>query len=168
MSARGRVTFDDRTNTLLVVDTPDRVRMIRELVAKLDRPVQQVLIESRVVVATDNFAREIGAKFGISGGYQSGSNTVVSTSGTLAGADQMANIALNNRLNGRHRRQRLAQFAAAAIGSGIPVPSLANRSQRQYAGDQTTAGSFGLVCSRRGLSARSGAFRRRRPKVAAN
>jgi type II secretory pathway component HofQ len=76
LSNRGRVTFDERTNSLLIDDTPDRIKMIRGIVATLDRPVQQVLIESRVVVANDNFAREIGAKFGISGGFQS-NNTVV-------------------------------------------------------------------------------------------
>ncbi len=104
LSPRGRVTADDRTNTLLVVDTPERVEEVRNLVSKLDKPVQQVLIESRVVVATDNFARELGAKFGISGGYQTG-NTIVSTSGSLAAADQMSNIALANRVAGcRFRR----------------------------------------------------------------
>ena len=65
----------------------ERIEAIRTLVSKLDKPVQQVLIESRVVVATDNFARELGAKFGISGGYQTG-NTIVSVAGTQRVADQ--------------------------------------------------------------------------------
>ncbi len=94
LSPRGRVSFDERTNTLLVVDTPDRVERIRELVAKLDKPVQQVLIESRIVVATDNFTREIGAKFGISGGFPGG-GTTVATSGTNLATD--TGVALNNR-----------------------------------------------------------------------
>ena len=142
LSDRGRASFDERTNTLLIVDTPDKVRTIRELVAKLDRPVQQVLIESRIVVATDNFAREIGAKFGISGGFQSGSNTI-STSGTLAGADQMANIALNNRLNGRSAGSGLLS-SAGGIGSGIVVPNLANGLNVSLPATNTTAGSIGL------------------------
>ena len=57
MSKRGTVTYDDRTNTLLVSDTPEKVLEIRQLIAVLDRPVQQVLIESRIVIATDTFAR---------------------------------------------------------------------------------------------------------------
>jgi type IV pilus assembly protein PilQ len=142
LSDRGRASFDDRTNTLLIVDTPERVRTIRELVAKLDRPVQQVLIESRIVVATDNFAREIGAKFGISGGFQTGSSTV-STAGTQSAADQMANIALNNRLNGRSAGSGLLS-SAGGVGGGILVPSLGNRLNVSLPATNTTAGSIGL------------------------
>jgi type IV pilus assembly protein PilQ len=142
LSARGRVTYDERTNTLLVHDTPDRVRMIRDLVAKLDRAVQQVLIEARVVVATDNFARDIGAKFGISGGYQV-NNTVVSTAGTLVGADTMANAALNNRFAGSG--SGLPNTAPGAVGGGILVPSLGNRLNVSLPASKPTAGSFGLT-----------------------
>ena len=141
ISSRGRVTADERTNTLLVHDTPDRIKMIRELVAKIDRPVQQVLIESRIVVANDNFARDIGAKFGISGGYQV-NNTVVSTAGTLVGADTMSNVALNNRFAGTG--SGLPNTAPGGIGSGIQVPSLANRLNVSLPASKPTAGSFGL------------------------
>jgi len=74
LSARGSVSFDDRTNTLLVNDTPEKVQEIRQLVSVLDRPVKQVLIESRLVIATDNFTRELGAKLGI-GGFHLGANS---------------------------------------------------------------------------------------------
>jgi type IV pilus assembly protein PilQ len=67
LSPRGSVSFDERTNTLLLNDTPEKIRQLRELIAVLDKPVQQVLIESRIVVATDDFTRELGAKFGVSG-----------------------------------------------------------------------------------------------------
>ncbi len=65
LSTRGSVTCDERTNTLLVNDTPEKVQEIRQLIAVLDKPVQQVLIEARIVIATDNFARELGSKFGL-------------------------------------------------------------------------------------------------------
>jgi len=74
LSQRGSVSFDDRTNTLLVNDTPEKVQEIRQLVSVLDRPVKQVLIESRLVIATDNFTRELGAKLGI-GGFHLGTNS---------------------------------------------------------------------------------------------
>ncbi|HEY8230267.1 MAG TPA: type IV pilus secretin PilQ [Rhodanobacteraceae bacterium] len=74
LSARGSVSFDDRTNTLLVNDTPEKVQEIRQLVSVLDRPVKQVLIESRLVIATDNFTRELGAKLGV-GGFNLGTNS---------------------------------------------------------------------------------------------
>jgi type IV pilus assembly protein PilQ len=67
LSPRGSVSFDERTNTLLVNDTPEKVQEIRQLVSVLDKPVKQVLIESRIVIATDNFTRELGAKLGIAG-----------------------------------------------------------------------------------------------------
>ncbi|MES2402754.1 MAG: type IV pilus secretin PilQ [Pseudomonadota bacterium] len=74
LSSRGSVSYDDRTNTLLVNDTPEKVQEIRQLVSVLDRPVKQVLIESRLVIATDNFTRELGAKLGI-GGFHVGQNS---------------------------------------------------------------------------------------------
>ncbi|EIM03606.1 MULTISPECIES: type IV pilus secretin PilQ [Rhodanobacter] len=67
LSPRGSVSFDERTNTLLLNDTPEKIRQLRELIAVLDKPVQQVLIESRIVVASDDFTRELGAKFGVNG-----------------------------------------------------------------------------------------------------
>ncbi|MGH8124233.1 MAG: type IV pilus secretin PilQ [Rhodanobacteraceae bacterium] len=65
LSPRGSVTYDERTNTLLINDTPEKVQEIRQLVSVLDRPVKQVLIESRLVVATDTFTRELGASLGV-------------------------------------------------------------------------------------------------------
>src|SRR5690606_24575750 len=67
LSSRGSISFDRRTNTLLVIDIPERVANIKNLVSQLDRPVDQVVIEARIVIATESFARQPGAKFGISG-----------------------------------------------------------------------------------------------------
>ncbi|MEO7916657.1 MAG: type IV pilus secretin PilQ family protein [Dokdonella sp.] len=98
LSSRGSVTFDERTNTLLISDTPTKIQEIRQLVATLDRPVQQVLIESRIVIATDSFSRELGAKFGISGGYTDNNGNVIGVSGNAASAGAVANQAYLNRL----------------------------------------------------------------------
>ncbi len=67
LSSRGRIVADERTNTLMISDIPKKIARMRELIGVIDRPVDQVLIESRIVIATDTFARELGAKFGISG-----------------------------------------------------------------------------------------------------
>ncbi|MDN5923460.1 MAG: AMIN domain-containing protein, partial [Xanthomonadales bacterium] len=114
LSPRGSVSYDERTNTLLVNDTAEQITEIRNLVAKLDKPVQQVLIESRIVVATDSFARELGIKFGVSGGYQDGKGNVITTSGDLGSASGLANQVLQNRINS---------------GAGFPAvpPSLPSR-----------------------------------------
>ncbi|MEJ2308359.1 MAG: type IV pilus secretin PilQ [Gammaproteobacteria bacterium] len=84
MSPRGSVTVDERTNTLLVHDTPTSIRNIRDLVRQLDYPVRQVLVESRVVIANDEFARELGVKFGLSASDESG-DKYISIGGTKPG-----------------------------------------------------------------------------------
>lgn len=66
LSKRGSISYDERTNTLLVKDTASQVAQIRDLIKVLDVPVQQVLIESRIVIASDEFGKELGARFGAS------------------------------------------------------------------------------------------------------
>lgn len=67
LSPRGSISFDQRTNTLLVIDIPARVEGVKRLVEELDKPVDQVVIEARIVIANESFARELGARFGVSG-----------------------------------------------------------------------------------------------------
>ncbi len=64
LSERGNVTIDERTNSLLVQDTAAKISEIRELVSSLDVPVRQVLIESRIVIANNDFAKDLGVKLG--------------------------------------------------------------------------------------------------------
>ncbi len=65
LSERGTVTVDDRTNTMLIHDTADRLDSIRSLVHRLDVPIRQVLIESRIVIASDDFNKDIGVRWGV-------------------------------------------------------------------------------------------------------
>ena len=65
ISSRGAVIVDARTNTLIVKDTAKQLEEIHAMIAKLDVPVRQVLIESRIVIATTAFAQDIGTKFGV-------------------------------------------------------------------------------------------------------
>src|SRR5690606_29941294 len=60
LSRRGSLSFDRRTNTLLVIDIPQRVTEVKRLVTMLDKPVDQVIIEARIVIASETFARELG------------------------------------------------------------------------------------------------------------
>jgi len=76
LSQRGRLVADERTNTLMISDIPKKVAQMRELIAVIDRPVDQVIIEGRIVIATDTFARDLGARFGISG-RRSGDRTQI-------------------------------------------------------------------------------------------
>ncbi|ADC70794.1 type IV pilus secretin PilQ [Thioalkalivibrio sp. K90mix] len=106
LSDRGSITIDSRTNTLLVQDTQSRIEDVRRLVQTLDVPVQQVLIETRIVIAEDTFNRELGARFGISG-TRGDRRTRVGGAGSIEGADAardastagVGGIAIGDRLN---------------------------------------------------------------------
>lgn len=82
LSPRGSIAVDERTNTLLVQDTAKKMDQIRLMVRRLDVPVRQVLIESRVVVADDGFEEELGVRFGITD--RGGDGAI---SGSTAGSD---------------------------------------------------------------------------------
>lgn len=86
LSDRGTVTIDERTNTLIIKDVADSIENIRELIAKIDIPVRQVMIEARIVSATDSFSKEIGVRWGIlSSGAATNRNLLVGGSNqTLA------------------------------------------------------------------------------------
>ncbi|MGP4119719.1 type IV pilus secretin PilQ [Psychrobacter aquimaris] len=65
LSNRGTVTVDERTNTLIIKDVADSIENIHKLIGKIDIPVRQVMIEARIVSATDSFSKEIGVRWGI-------------------------------------------------------------------------------------------------------
>ena len=86
LSDRGMVTTDQRTNTLLVQDTAAKLTEVRNLVARLDIPVRQVLIESRIVIASNDFSKELGVKFGLNKETEfNGGNNIISVGGTRPG-----------------------------------------------------------------------------------
>ena len=65
LSKRGSAVVDARTNTLFVLDTPSRLEEVRKLIARIDIPVRQVMIEARIVEASELFNRNLGARLGI-------------------------------------------------------------------------------------------------------
>jgi type IV pilus assembly protein PilQ len=98
LTKRGRATYELKTNTLIVTDTVRKIQEVRELLARLDIPARQVMIEARVVVATDGWSRDLGARLGFS------ASTVMNT----AFADPV-------QVGG-------ATLGAPAIGSGQALP----------------------------------------------
>jgi type IV pilus secretin PilQ/predicted competence protein len=72
LSARGDIFFDDRSNTLIIRDIPDALPQLDNLIRQLDRKAQQVEIEARVVLASRNFARDIGTQLAFAGRNPSG------------------------------------------------------------------------------------------------
>ena len=94
LSERGSVTTDERTNTLLITDTPEKIVEIQKLITALDYAVRQVQIESRIVIANSDFAHELGVRFGVTY-LHDGSNV-----GVIA-ADGAAADIVNPRINPR-------------------------------------------------------------------
>ncbi len=80
ISSRGRVIADDRTNTLIIYETADRLQQIKDLIDRLDQPVKQVLIQARIVAVADSYSRDLGSRFGFGA---SGGNSPLS--GTIGG-----------------------------------------------------------------------------------
>jgi type IV pilus assembly protein PilQ len=131
LSTRGSVAVDERTNTLLLQDTSDRLSDIRRLVATLDIPVRQVLIEARIVIVNDDFKRDLGARVGYTTAQANGANGIWTTSGTAAGTDTSIASAIANRTGG---------------GTGIAVPTGASAPLRYNVNlpVASPAGSFAL------------------------
>lgn len=76
LSDRGSITVDTRTNSLLIQDTNEKLEEIRELIALLDVPVRQVLVEARIVNASDDFTRSLGFSFGVAHTERNPSETI--------------------------------------------------------------------------------------------
>lgn len=98
MSERGNVTVDERTNTLLVQDTPENLTAIRAMVATLDIPVRQVLIESRIVIVSDDFSRDLGVRAGFTR-VSDDIKDLMAVSGSAQATDTIMGSALDNLAN---------------------------------------------------------------------
>ena len=91
LSERGSVSVDERTNTLLINDTSDQLAEIRALVHRLDVPIRQVLIESRIVIATDDFNKDLGVRWGINRNTTTGGTDGFAVSGNEQGIVNLVN-----------------------------------------------------------------------------
>ena len=130
LSARGTLSIDERTNTLLVQDTSDKLSDIRRLVQTLDVPVKQVLIEARIVIVSDTFERDLGARFGVTNFQKSGNNGLLSVTGNGTGVDTMTQSAISN-------------LATTGVVTPVATPILANRYQVNLPAAHTN-GSIGI------------------------
>ncbi len=95
LSDRGQITADPRTNMLLIQDIGSKISEIQDMVALLDIPVRQVQIDARIVIASDNFRRDLGVNWGFAGVRREG-NTIGAISGSRGGAGGMIDSARGN------------------------------------------------------------------------
>src|SRR5208283_1311636 len=131
LSARGSLSIDERTNTLLVQDTAENLADIRRLVQTLDVPVRQVLIEARIVVVSDTFERDLGAQFGVTTAQSNGNNGLLAVSGNGVATDVMTQSALTN-------------ISAGLPSTPVATPALANRYMVNLPAANTN-GSIGIA-----------------------
>ena len=89
LSKRGSAVLDPRTNTLFVQDVPGRLDEIRRLIGEIDVPTRQVLIEARIVIADDQFSRQLGTRFGVSA-QRLGTSNNTGTSGNFVDSGSVA------------------------------------------------------------------------------
>ncbi len=87
ISERGSVAIDERTNTLLLQDTSERLADIRRLVSTLDIPVKQVMIEARIVIVSDDYSRDLGVRFGANAIFNQGGSDGIGFIGNPVGDD---------------------------------------------------------------------------------
>lgn len=95
LSERGSAIVDQRTNTIILTDTEEKIGEFRKLVDKIDIPVRQVEISARIVVATTDFRKEIGARWGAQGGWDVGGNNAFGVAGGLEGLTDPYNPLIN-------------------------------------------------------------------------
>jgi type IV pilus assembly protein PilQ len=116
LSARGGVTIDERTNTLLVQETVEKLNEIRKIIQRLDKPVRQVMIESRIVIANDDFTRDLGVRFGLSGVNRSGDSRSL-VGGGLPGTVDAAGGAIFSTVGGTSENLMVDLPAASPAGA---------------------------------------------------
>ncbi|MDB5918569.1 MAG: secretin, partial [Massilia sp.] len=131
LSKRGSAIIDVRTNQLFITDIASKIEDIRKLILKTDVASKQVLIEARLVEASDSFSRNLGAKLGFNdmrtvrggdSGYQVNGNTRAAVSGNLTGVGQTTGQ-VGNTADSFNNTQFL-NLPAASIGT-IPPATLA-------------------------------------------
>ena len=116
LSVRGSAMAEPRTNQLFVTDIPSRLDQVAEMITKIDVPLRQVMIEARIVQATDTFGRALGVRLG--GVGQTGAQTVVGPTAatTLANANPTALQATNF---------NIADKALTTTGQFVNLPAAA-------------------------------------------
>ena len=126
LSERGSVTVDKRTNALLIQDTRQKITEIRKLISEIDKPVKQVLIETRIVIADESFSRNIGAKLGLTG--------INERIGTLIGSGSVANT---NSI----RSEGITDAEGESLSVNLPATGIGTEQATSYALTLAKAGA---------------------------
>ena len=128
LSKRGSAVIDPRTNTLFVQDTPSRLEQVRALVRKIDVPVRQVLIEARIVEASDTFSRNLGARLGYNDFGQSANRPAGDTLGGRGSTRVTfgANLENSSAFQSNQIATPIANFSQG-LGVSLPATGIGGR-----------------------------------------
>ncbi len=123
LSARGQIQVDPRTNTIIIMDLPDRLETVTALLGALDRPEPQVEVEARVVQTTREFAKAMGIQWGLNGratpGIGNTTNLAFPNSGTLNGRTGANNVPNDPRATGADTTATVVNLPVAGASSAI-------------------------------------------------
>lgn len=137
LTKRGRATYELKTNTLIITDTTRKIQEVRELLTRLDVPARQVMIEARVVIATDGWSRDLGARLSFSAANDIGKKSVLggplelsgSGAGQVMGTPNYA-LSLLNLANGNLLNLELRALEADSKGKVISNPRVMTSNQK--------------------------------------
>jgi type IV pilus assembly protein PilQ len=138
LTKRGRATYELKTNTLIITDTARKIQEVRELLARLDVPARQVMIEARVVVATDGWSRDLGARLGFSAAksgnlfgdpHQASADGLGQSLPAVSGGGELA-LSLLNLANGNLLTLELRALEADSKGKVISNPRVVTTNQK--------------------------------------
>lgn len=126
LSERGHAIVDERTNSIIVTDTADRLEAFRRLVEQIDIPIRQVMIEARIVVANTDFRRELGIRWGGAGyGVVRDGEGLVQYSGSTQGLDDTDGISPARWFTGGDGFSNMTENRMVDLGVQNPAGSFA-------------------------------------------
>lgn len=147
LSRRGAATADIRTNQLFVSDIAQRLAQVREVIARVDRPTRQVLIEARIVEAEDGFSRNLGTRLSLLGASPAfgGSGHATSTRSVQDGTRESAGTGGHGRVSGGGDGGASAHAMTNVGEGGLNVNSSSNSGSDSGSGSVLGPGSIGGV-----------------------
>jgi type IV pilus assembly protein PilQ len=136
LSKRGVAMVDPRTNILFVQDTARALEEVRKIIRQIDTPIRQVVIEARIVVASDTFSRQLGARLGIQTGFTFNNRYAGGFGGNLS-TQPVVKIDNSGQLTRETRTQTPFELASGLASAGysdspqlnvnLPVPNPAGQ-----------------------------------------
>lgn len=120
LSPRGSVIVDERTNTIILTDTEEKITKFRRIMKEIDIPIRQVEIEARIVIANTDFRKELGARWSVQTAGSGANNTLFGTTGTLEGLQSPNNPISGNAITGG---TTLVNAEALNVDLGVANPN---------------------------------------------